>query len=182
MTQWMPLAKIMEPSGGRCVHSTQPSSALFPMSNQTLARGGYRYMITGMFDEKSLEHCSSLRVIAERGEVATGPAHTSHIPNDSTMQGIGPARTDEKDSMVNKARFYPQAPSPPPYSPIIQGYHAAGAMAILEQFGFSDLPEAFKKASFHWPCDLLSLEPILHYKFGPVVRTGRSGRLTSLAN
>ena len=68
--------------------------------------------------------------------------------------------------MVNKAWFYPQAPSPPPYSPIIQGYHAAGAMAILEQFGFSDLPEAFKKASFHWPCDLLSLEPILHYKFG----------------
>jgi len=54
----------------------------------------------------------------------------------------------------------------PPSSPIIQTHYAAGAMALLEGFGFSHFAEAFEKTGgVHKLWNLLSLEPNLHAKF-----------------
>ena len=73
------------------------------MFDQALTRDGYRCMITGMFDDGSLEKSAALRNIA-KSEGANGVTiHACHILNESTTQGIDP----EGNTAENNVRRHP---------------------------------------------------------------------------
>ena len=148
---------------GTYIHTTYYLQCpLFLAFNQALARDGYRCMLSGMFDGESVLHCADLKAMAHTMWV---DVQTSHILNDSTMQDIDPVGIRE-NSTVNNARSQSLPLSPRLYSTIIRTHYATGAMAMLEQFGFSNLTEAFKQSGgVHQVWNLLSLEYNLHSKF-----------------
>ncbi|KAI9567689.1 hypothetical protein HD554DRAFT_2267066 [Boletus coccyginus] len=111
------------------------------MLNQVLARDGYWCVITGMIDENSLHRCADLGDSDDKVPVAI---EVAHILNESMMQGIDPAGTSAE----------------------AKTYYAAGAMAMLETFGWSKFTEAFKQqGGVHKVWNLLSLEHNLHCHF-----------------
>ena len=83
------------------------------------------------------------------------------------MQGIDPAvREDSQDKLLNKVLFYQWRSNSLSYSPTIQTRTAAGALSILESFGFSKLTNAFKEAGgVHKVWNLFTLERNLHSLF-----------------
>ena len=127
--------------------------------DQALARDGFRCMVTGMFDDTSLNKSAELRSIHESldgGMPIT--VETCHILNESTTQGIG---TGDKSTVVN-CRVLHNSFS----SPITQTYYAAGVLATLRQFGLEDLAMAFEAVDgVHEFWNLLSLEHHLHQRF-----------------
>ena len=143
-----------------CIFSCHQSSTLLIL-DQALTRDGYRCMITGMFDDGSLKRSAALRKIAKIEGANGVTIHACHILNESTTQGIDP----EGNTAENKVRCHPSALSPS-FPLIIQTHYAAGAMALLESFGFSHFTEAFKqKGGVHEVWNLLTLDSHLHAKF-----------------
>ena len=139
-------------------------SFLFLIYNQALARDGYRCVITGIFNEASVERFPKL---VQSGDALVLPLQTARIFSKPTVQDIDPeAREDSQDKLLNKVLFYPWQPNPPSYSPTIQTRTAAGALSILESFGFSKFTKAFKEAGgVHNVWNLLTLEYNLHTLF-----------------
>jgi len=80
-----------------------PFSALL-MSNQALARDGYRCMVSGMFNESSLKKSATLQVMAKRDGANRISVHACHILSESTTQGIDPESTSDHGPTVNKVR------------------------------------------------------------------------------
>jgi len=60
------------------------------MFDQALARDGFRCIITGMINQKSLESSAALRGVAKRDGASMATIKACHILNESTMQGTGP--------------------------------------------------------------------------------------------
>ncbi|KAG6375726.1 hypothetical protein JVT61DRAFT_2571 [Boletus reticuloceps] len=113
-----------------------------------LARDGFRCMVTGMLNRGSADDCQVLADEAESGDINVVTVEAAHILNESTTQGIDPEGISEGTAAVNKT------------------YYAAGAMAMLESFGFSDFAETFRKSGgVHRVWNLLSLEHNLHRRF-----------------
>ncbi|KAG6375712.1 hypothetical protein JVT61DRAFT_3287 [Boletus reticuloceps] len=127
----------------------EPTGKYYGSAKQrALARDGFRCMVTGMLDRSSVGGCQVLLDEAQREDINAVTVEAVHILNESTMQGIEPEGISEDTAAVNKT------------------YHAAGAMAILESFGFSNFTEAFRKSGgVDQVWNLLSLEPNLHKNF-----------------
>ena len=136
---------------------------LFFIYNQALARDGYRCVITGIFNKASVKRYPNL---VQRNATVL-PLETAHIFNESMMQGIDPAvREDSQDKLLNKVLFYQWRSNSLSYSPTIQTRTAAGALSILESFGFSKLTNAFKEArGVHKVWNLVTLQHDLHSLF-----------------
>lgn len=83
------------------VFHTTPYLPFF-VFNQTLARDGFRCMITGMFDAASLEKCAELQAMAQHDNAKLVRVQTCHILNESTMQGIIPAGISKGSAAMNK--------------------------------------------------------------------------------
>ena len=67
--------------------------------DQVLARDGFRCMVTGLFDDTSLNKSTELRSMHENLGGMPVTVETCHILNESTTQGIG---TSEKSTVANK--------------------------------------------------------------------------------
>ena len=137
---------------------------MFLIYNQALARDGYRCVVTGIFNEASVERFPKL-VQSSNDTVLSLEA--AHIFNESMMQGIDPVVIeDNQDKLLNKVLFYPWRSNPLSYSPTIQTRATTGALSILELFGFSKLTNAFKEAGgVHKVWNLLTLQHDLQSLF-----------------
>ncbi|KAF9643997.1 hypothetical protein BDM02DRAFT_3122647 [Thelephora ganbajun] len=126
---------------------TKPSGKDYRTTRKkALARDGFRCMITGYFDRRSLKYSAELQRMKETLNGISLNIETSHILNESTTQGVG---TGEESSVVNKTHFAP------------------GVMAILRQFGLEHLSLALEAVDgVHQIWNLLSLELNLHSDLG----------------
>ncbi|KAI9573823.1 hypothetical protein HD554DRAFT_2251697 [Boletus coccyginus] len=112
------------------------------MFNQALAHDGYQCVITGIIDEYLLCNCAELLTVHD-GTVAL-TIQVAHILNELMMQGVDPMGTSKE----------------------AKTYYAAGAIAILNSFGWSNFTEAFiQQGGVHEAWNLLSLQEDLHHKF-----------------
>ena len=96
-------------------------------------------MVTGLFDETSLDDHPELQRENVRLEAMPVVVDTSHILNESMMQGIGP---------------------------IAQSDYPASILTVMRQFGLGRLVDAVTAANgVHEIWNILSLEKNLHSKF-----------------
>jgi hypothetical protein len=149
-----------------CIVSHRPFFSLL-MSDQALARDGFRCIITGIFDEESLNKNVVLRDMAGLDGANGAIIYTCRILGGSTTQGTDRAGIGEDSAGVNKPRHHQQALSVKPsfFSTVIRTHYTAGAMALLEHFWFSRSAEAFRRSEgVHKVWNLLSLESNLHSK------------------
>ncbi|KAF9062785.1 hypothetical protein BDP27DRAFT_1300150 [Rhodocollybia butyracea] len=111
---------------------------------KTLARDGYRCMLTGCFDTNS---CSrNVELAALRGDDADAEVQTCHILNKSALYNLEDLPEDRAGTPARD--------------------HAAGVMAILTQFGLEQLvDELIQKGGIHSLRNLLSLISPLHLPF-----------------
>ena len=91
---------IIRPLGRRCVYPVHhtPSNHLLIL-DQALARDGFRCVVTGAFDEASMECNPELQGWQRRLDALIAVLETSRIVDEPTTQGIG---TRERDAMVNR--------------------------------------------------------------------------------
>ena len=87
-----------------CIVSCCLFFALFLMFDQALARDGFRCMITGMINQKSLESNAALRDIAKRDGANMVKVNACYNLNESAMQGTDPAGISEESAVINKVR------------------------------------------------------------------------------
>ena len=59
-----------------------------------------------MFDRTSLRRNHELKQLCDRLGTASTTVQACHILNESTMQGIDPTGTSDKDTVVNKVRAF----------------------------------------------------------------------------
>jgi len=89
-----------------CIVSRRSFFALFLMFDQALARDGFRCIITGMINKKSLQSNAALRDIAKRDGASTAQVNACHILNESTMQGTDPAGISGESAVTSKVRHH----------------------------------------------------------------------------
>ncbi|KAF9063258.1 hypothetical protein BDP27DRAFT_1335410 [Rhodocollybia butyracea] len=113
--------------------------------NKTLARDGYRCMLTGAFDVNSCSRNRELAILRKRMKAPAAEVQSCHILNKITLQGVG--EPDGSETASSRA-------------------HAAGVMAILKQFRLGHLVDKLiEKGGIHRLCNLLSLIQPLHHAF-----------------
>ena len=162
----MSMEKIIGPPGARCAYPTHPASSLLTIG-QVLARDGFRCMVTGMFDDTSMETNHELRKMCKDLKAANTTVEACHILKESTMRGIDPARGSEKTTVINKvcAVAVPRVFCCPPPMSIIQAEYAVIVMAVLGDFGLGDLGRELKADGVHSLGNLLSLGVDVHRRF-----------------
>jgi len=72
------------------------------MLGQALARDGYRCMLTGMFDDASLDLSHELRELRAQAGAVRSTIQACHILGESTMQNVDPAGGGEQRATMHK--------------------------------------------------------------------------------
>lgn len=136
-----------------------PSSTLFLMFNQALARDGYQCMITRMIDETSLGRCADLRTIQQRDRINAVTIQTAHTLNDSTMQDTDPAETSENVRRWIRCGFIGRCRVLTRYPDSRWRYGHSGVLWIVR------IRRGFRTTRCSRSPNLLSLEPNFRHKF-----------------
>ena len=128
-------------------------------------------MVTGLFDDTSVEQSPALRQSCVDLGTGSATVQACHILNESTMQGVDPVGDGEKDTAANEVCAIGVSCSllPPPI-PLVQTEHAVTAMTVLEHFGLENLvSELLAKDGVHDTGNLLSLELNIYHKFDKLI-------------
>jgi len=122
---------------------------------QALARDGFRCVVTGAFDEASIERIPELQRKQERLNALVLFIKTSHIVNKSATRGAGPVVNMFLSLLCHS------------FSPTSQARHTAGVISSLQQFGLEDLAMSLQAlGGVHQIWNLLSLQCDIHNAFG----------------